>query len=96
MKIISETVKKIISFLIDLFLKVKKTLSDKIKFAVKYFKIKYVIYTFSGLFVLLFLIIITSAVLRINLVSPEATPLFEDRDGNFLTEGSSEYDKLGF
>ncbi len=63
---------------------------------IKKFKIKYLLYSLSAVFLLLLFIIFFSAVLRIRLFSPITTPLFEDRDGNFLTEGSSEYDKLGF
>jgi penicillin-binding protein 1C len=33
---------------------------------------------------------------RVRLESPPATPLFEDRQGNYLSEGSGEHDLLGF
>jgi len=39
---------------------------------------------------------ILQAFFRADLVSPPATPIFEDRQGVFLTEGAGEYRRLGF
>ncbi|MBN1524600.1 MAG: transglycosylase domain-containing protein [Spirochaetales bacterium] len=41
-------------------------------------------------------LILLQAFLKADLVSPPATPIFEDRSGAFLSEGASEYQSLGF
>ena len=40
--------------------------------------------------------LVLSVVPRVTLEAPAATPLFEDRHGAFLSEGSNQYDRLGF
>ncbi len=96
MNSITNGLKKIKSLLKSSFKKLKGIKITNIKKTVKKLKLKHVLYGITAVILFLLVIIIWSAIIKIRLFSLDATPLFEDRNGNFLTEGSSEYDKLGF